>query len=179
MENDIFFVPNKFADPVNFIDPIPVGPPDPYGNGPLPPIWLPPAPIDDDPVKDPVNGNGPAFRSYLYSGTVRDAYTEQPLPGATVTLYAGGKILAQQAANGAGVFQMSVGEYPADSITISEVSHKTYNWPASEAQHVFDLEPEVKDLPPVVIIAPPGAKKNNLILWAIAGLLIAKSQKWI
>lgn len=175
MDNDVFFVPNKFADPPVPIDPIPV-------TDPLPPIWNPLPPIKDYPPKDNGDGGGgpikdPYLRAYLYSGVVRDAYTEQPLPGATVRINKGLSILAQQVADRNGNFQIQIGEYPADSITITEVSHKPYSWPASEAQHTFDLEPDVKDIDPVVL--PPGTHKTNYLVWIIGGLVVAKWQKWI
>jgi len=145
--------------------------------GPLPPIY-------SDPVKYPVYpGDGPMypdteeFRNYDYQGIVRGAYTELPLPGATVALYSKGKLVAQQAANLNGEFFISLAS-PADTITISEVSHQTFTWPASEQNRLFDLIPNEKQIDPVVL--PPGVKKkSNYWVWLLAGLVIAKSQKWI
>lgn len=176
MQEENVFIPfNKFAPDPIFIDPIPVV-------DPLPPIWLPPVPY---PPKDGGTGPGPNppvkdpyLRAYIYSGVVRDAYTEQPLPGATVRLNTGRGIMAQQVADRNGRFEIHTGEFPADTITISEVSHKPFTWPASEVQHTFDLEPDVKDIDPVVL--PPGTRKNyQWVLIGLVALFIAKEEKMI
>jgi len=180
METQNIFEPfNRFAPDPIFMDPIDVDP----NAYPLPPVYQDPG-GGIIPVKDPIyNGGGviinpPALRGYVYSGTVRDAYSEQPLPGATVSIMRGGQVVARIAADGSGNFSVSVDEFPADQITITEVAHKSFSWPASESQHTFDLEPGPVTLPPVLL--PPGSKANyTWLLWLGGGLLVAKSQKWI
>lgn len=165
----------KFATDPYIFDPQP----DPYATDPLPPLYYPPdpAPIKDYPAPPADGGGGLILRSYVYSGYVRDAVSELPLPGATVILYAGGNAVQQGAADSNGGFSFTTA-LPVDSITISEAEHKTFNWPASEVQHIFDLERKAGDLPPV-ILPPTVAKNGKAIIWIIAAVLIAKSQKWI
>lgn len=116
--------------------------------------------LDDPPIKNPKD-----FRAFLYSGVVRDAQTETPLPGATVILYANGQRLAATAADNQGQFQMAVSS-PAEAITISNVGYQTFNWPASEYQHTFDLERNEKVEDPVVVTAGYGRS------WLWMGLLL-------
>lgn len=101
------------------------------------------------------------FRAFTYSGIVRDATSELPIPSATVILYANGTRIGGGAANSKGEFAIST-DTEATHITISSVGYKTWNWPASTYQHLFELERDVKDLDPVVVTT---TKKNNALLW--------------
>lgn len=172
-----FYQIDKFAQPPIFIDPLPV-------TDPLPPIWLPPAPDNQDPkvivpiIIDPIRipPVKEGLRSFVYAGLVRDAVSELPLPYATVRLYAAGNLIDQKITDAKGRFEI-VTDKEGESLVISEAEHKAFQWPASQYQKVFDLERKEITLPPVLL--PPGSKKNNTWLWVIGLAILAKSQKWI
>lgn len=118
-----------------------------------------------------------ASSSYAYSGVVRDAVSESPVPSATIELYRNGTRVAAMAANSAGYFYLSTSE-PATDITISSVGYKTYNWPASEVQDVFDLERDEKDIDPVVLPPTKAPGDSNIFLWLlIAAAAYAATRK--
>jgi hypothetical protein len=146
---------------------------------PLPPVFF--SQVKDNPIFQDDGTNGPyrlpPLRAFIYSGLVRDSETELPLEFSTVRIYAKGNLLEQQVADSGGRFSIQTNDQ-ADSITISEAEHKTANWPATENQHTFDLERKTGNLPPVIL--PPGTiHKNKILLWIIAGVIIAKWQKII
>ena len=188
MEQNIFVPFNRFmpapymTNPIDVVGKFAPGPIDlnpidvvidPYAPDPLPPVYLPPIKDYNPPVYDP----GPAFRSFDYSGQVRDAISELPLPSATVRIYANGNLLDQAICDSNGNFQITT-NLQADSITISEAEHNTFNWPASEVQHTFDLERKTGDLPPVTL-PPVTIKKTSPLIWIVGIFLLAKWQKLI
>lgn len=108
---------------------------------------------------------------YTYEGLVRDATTETGIPGATVTAYAdNGTMLQRVAADNSGNFYLQTA-YPAQFLEISSVGYKTWRFPATTYQRLFELEQQVKEIDPVIL--PPGTPaKNNTWQWLLAGLLL-------
>lgn len=103
-----------------------------------------------------------------YSGTILDATSETPLPKATVAIYVPGMPPQLQAADNSGQFEIAT-RSAASSITVSHAGYKQNTWPAFEQIHRYELERDIKELPPVVITS----HKKKWLAWAIlAGLLL-------
>lgn len=103
----------------------------------------------------------------VYSGSVIDSVTGEPIPGATVTIFAGATPLHSVAASVNGKFNLSGA---ADTIVITSASYKDMIWPASPFQHVFELEPNDQTLDTVTLPGSPAKKQNYS--WALLLLLI-------
>lgn len=116
-----------------------------------------------------------------YSGTIRDAQTETPLPGATVTFLYDGLTMHALAANNDGQFLADL-PLPVTNIQISSAGYISNIYPASIYQHTFDLERNVLTMPPVTVTDTPGppvaqTKKNSWLFLGIAALLLMTIKK--
>lgn len=100
----------------------------------------------------------PQTRAYIYTGNIVSSETGEPIPSATVTLFVNNVPVQRILSDRAGSFYVTM-QSPAESINISSASYTSFTWPASEYQHTFELEPNKKELDPVVL--PPVAKKHN------------------
>lgn len=129
--------------------------------------YIPPPPV----IIEDLPGSGDYARSVIYSGIVRDATGELPIPGATVTLYSKGNRVDAMATNSKGEFSFAVPNQ-VDAITISSAGYQAMNFPASEFQHVFELERNEVELPPVIVTTHK--KSNNLWLLALLGIAVYK-----
>lgn len=163
----------KMIEPIEVLD-IPVN--DPAGI--TYPISTDPGPVKDYPViaDDPIFAPEEPFRqSYHYYGFVTDASDGQPLPGASVVLYANGKNLGGQAAGNDGYFDMYSNE-EAESITVTSTGYQGKNFAATLIKHEFPLQRMETELPPVIVTSDP-IKKSNLIWWLAIGFLAYKAVK--
>jgi len=132
----------------------------------------PVSPLDEPLFSDPIDNSPVLYKQYTYSGQVVDQYNNG-IPGASVFLTVDGNKVAGQVADSKGYFSITVLSQ-ADSIVISSAGYKPWQWPASFEQHVFELEPDVKDLDPVVITAD---KKNYSWLLLLLLIPLLKEEK--
>lgn len=161
----------KMIDPIQELD-IPV-----YDNGGITyPVSVEPYPVKDHPViiDEPTQGE-PFRQSYHYYGFVTDISDGQPIPGASIILYANGKNLGGQAAGNDGSFDLYSNE-EAESLTITSTGYQGKNFAATLIKHDFPLQRVETELPPVIVTSDP-KKKSNLIWWLAIGFLAYKAFK--
>lgn len=138
----------------------------PGGSGDFVPIRVL-EPVKENPILPADDGGGGMvkFRAFNYSGRVQDSVTGEPISGASVSLINGGQIIQRVFANNKGEFSVSM-EGPAEIIEVTAAEYTGWDFPASEQQHVFELERKVKDLPPVLL---PGGGSNSWLWLALLG----------
>ena len=108
------------------------------------------------------------------NGKILDSGTGEGLPGATVRLYSGANLVWQAIANQDGYFQYS-GPAGITDIVISSTGYIPWKFPASEYQHVWELERDIRQLDPVVITS--GSKTKNLLLLALLAVVLLSNKK--
>lgn len=113
-----------------------------------------------------------------YTGKIQDAYSYKGIPFASITAYSGKTFLGGVAANANGEFTLKT-NWDADTLEISSVGYSSFRFPASEYQHLWELEPDSKEMEEVVIKSDPKpkAQKQNWAIWAVLGLLIVAIAK--
>lgn len=108
-----------------------------------------------------------------YTGKIQDAYSYKGIPYASIQAYSGKTYLGGTSANGNGEFSLKT-NWDADTLEVSSVGYSSFRFPASEFQHVWELEPNNKEMEEVVIASnpKPKQKKQNWAMWAMMGLLL-------
>src|SRR5574337_305464 len=120
--------------------------------------------------------SAPAGANYLYSGQVVDSTNEQPIPYASVVLYdAIGNQINGQSADVNGNFNLPANQ-DAANISISASGYIPFTFPASEYQHVFELE-RTADLPGVTITTKKS--DSSWILLLLIPLVLKEKKKGI
>jgi len=110
------------------------------------------------------------------SGRVLNWDTIEPVPGATVELWAGNLLLTAAAANNEGIFSLSTNAVP-DSLKISSAGFTTriFGFAEYESFWTFFIKPNYREGEPVVVTAT--LKKNSLLPLAMLLLLVLAAKK--
>lgn len=167
---------NYFQDDLIFIEPVLI-------KEPMPPVY------NDDPVNtiepvgiypgtksDPIEAMPPVKVEKgitTYSGVVLDYDSGEPIPYASVYLFANGTQIAAQAADNKGNFYLT--ETPGDMIAVTAVGYASAEMRseiyANGSYNIVELKKDTKTIDPVVL--PPGTtKKNNNWLWWLLGVVV-------
>jgi len=110
------------------------------------------------------------------TGRVLNWVTIEPVPGATVELWAGNLKLKSAAADSEGIFNLSTTAVP-DSLQITSVGYISRRFGFAEYENfwTFFLQPNIKDIEGATVYAT--LKKTNWWPLAMIGLLLLISKK--
>lgn len=110
------------------------------------------------------------------SGRVLNWDTIEPVPGATVELWAGNVLLKSAAASADGLFQLSTTAVP-DSLKISSAGYTTriFGFAEYESFWTFFIKPNYVEGETPVVYAT--LKKSKLLPLALIGLLLLMASK--
>jgi len=106
-----------------------------------------------------------------YHGIVLDAYNGQPLPGATVELWADGNILTALAADKFGSFIVDSLTVP-DKIRISNVGFQPTFFPVPSEPVNFNLQRLETELENVTVTAKRKKSNTGLLMLLLVGVLL-------
>lgn len=136
------------------------------------PVRYPPQ-LEEAPA-DP--GNTGKGLTMVYSGTVLDQQTGNPLPGASVYLLSGGLQVTGMPTDASGQFNLPNVDAGGDTIRITHTGYKAVDVKAAQYQnanhYIILMERDIVELDPVEL---PGGSGDNNMLWLLllAGGVIA------